>query len=238
MNAPIEVLAVARPTVRLMLDALPRGDCDPVFLIDCNHVPADPRKTEGTILTRSGETRARQLLAAGAPRVYLGEAALIDSAVVGRLADEFGGARVGIHVPVKRMQVSWCMDTASNADFRVMTPSICEPCWEILMADGSRSGTHASWWIEEMFKLGASSALIQVDIADDADLNILAGLTERWADRLWLAPRHDPNPDFESWVTFGGATRLAMPEAQYQNSPCLAALREVQPVEKSDEGAG
>lgn len=238
MNAPHEASAVARPTVRLMLDALPPGDCDPVFLLDCNHIPADPRKTEGTILTRSGEAHARQLLSAGAPRVYLGEAALLDSAVVGKLAAEFGSERVGIHVPVKRMRVNWSMDTTSNADFRVMTPSVCEPCWEILMADGTRSGTHATWWLGEMFELGASSALIQADIADDADLNILAGLTERWADRLWLAPLHEPNPDFEAWVSLGGATRLAVSDALYQNSPYLMALRGAPSIEESGEGIG
>ena len=100
---------------------------------------------------------ARALLLAGAPCVFIGEAALRDSALVEALVAEFGSKRIGLYVPVRRMQVNWSMDAVSNADFRVMTPSVCEPCWEILRADGSRSGTHAGWWIGEMFRLGASA---------------------------------------------------------------------------------
>jgi hypothetical protein len=187
-------------------------------------IPADPRRIEGVVAPARGKDGLRQLLLAGAPRVYVGEAALLDGGLVETLAAEFGAERIGLYLPLRRMQVNWSMDAVSNADFRVMTPSVCEPCWEILRADGSRSGTHAAWWIGEMFRLGASSALLRVDMTDDADLNILAGLSERWGERLWLAPLADPAPDFAAWVELGGARRLAAPEAMLQNDPYLAAL--------------
>lgn len=185
-----------------------------------------------------GEAGIRAILDAGARQVFIGEDALLDAALVEKLAAEYGSGRIGLHVPVRRMQVSWNMDSVSNADFAVMAPSVCEPCWEILRADGTRSGTHAAWWIGEMFGLGACAALVQVDIGDDADLNILAGLTERWGERLWLAPLNDANPDLEAWVHLGGAARLALPEAIYQNGPYLAALRSAPQTGQSNEGIG
>ena len=59
---------------------------------------------------------------------------------------------------------------------------------------------------------------------DDADLNILAGLTEHWGDSLWLAPLDDPAPDFAAWVELGGARQLVATETLLQNDPYLAAL--------------
>ncbi|MBI3140314.1 MAG: hypothetical protein HYZ19_00450 [Rhodocyclales bacterium] len=179
--------------------------------------------TEGLILARAGEAQARQLLSAGAPRVFLGEAALRDATLVERLAAAFGGERIGVYVPARRMPVNWSMDTVSNADFRVLTPSVCEPCWEILTAEGLPTDTHAAWWIGEMFERGASRALIRVDPADDADLNILAGLTEQWGERLWVAPRAAADPDLQAWVELAGVRRLAVPETVLGNSPYLMA---------------
>jgi hypothetical protein len=225
--------------VRRLCESLPAGEGEPpVFLIDRNLIPADPRRFEGIVMPDGGKDRIRAILNAGAPRVFIGEDALLDGALVEKLAAEFGSGRIGLYVPVRRMQVSWSMDIDSNADFRVMTPSVCEPCWEILRADGSGSGTHAAWWIGEMFGLGASDALIRVDIGDDADLNILAGLTERWGSRLWLAPLDEANPDLEAWVRLGGAARLAVPDAIYQNSPYLTALRSAPQTGQSNEGNG
>ena len=240
MNAPMEESAL-RPevAVRRLCESLPAGEGEPpVFLIDCNLIPADPGRIEGIVMPDGGKDRIRAILNAGAPRVFIGEGALLDSALIVELAAEFGSERIGLYLPVRRMQVNWSMDTVSNADFRVMTPSVCEPCWEILKADGTRSGTHAAWWIGEMFKLGAADALIRADIEDDADLNILAGLTERWGDRLWLAPLNEANPDLESWVNLGGAARLAVPDAIYQNSPYLTALRSAPETGQSNEDIG
>jgi hypothetical protein len=239
MNAPMEKSDL-RPavTVRRLCDSLPAGDSTPVFLVDCNLIPADPRRIEGIVVADGGNAHIRELLRAGAPRVFIGEAALLDGTLVETLAAEFGGERIGLHVPLRRMQVNWSMDAVSNADFRVMTPSVCEPSWEILRADGARSGTHAAWWIGEMFTRGASSALLRVDMTDDADLNILAGLTERWGERLWLAPLADPAPDFAAWVELGGARRLAAPEAMLQNDSYLAALASGPDFGLPNEGTG
>jgi hypothetical protein len=239
MNAPAEKLPAARPdAVRPLRDRPPPHEAEPAFFLDCAALPCDAAFIEGIVLRTAGETLARSLLEAGAPRVYLGEAALLDGALVERLAAAYGAERIGLYVPARRMEVSWSMDTVSNADFRVMTPSICEPCWEILKADGSRSGTHAAWWLGEMFARGACSALLRVDMTDDADLNILAGLTERWGERLWLAPLADPAPDFAAWVELGGARRLAVPEDMFQNDPYLATLSGGPDIGLSNEGTG
>lgn len=240
MNAPHEVPAANVPAVavRLLCETLPQGDCDPVFLFDRNVIPADPRRIEGIVAPERGKEGIRQLLLSGAPRVYVGEAALLDGNLVETLVAEFGGNRIGLYLPVRRMQANWSMDTVSNADFRVMTPSVCEPCWEILRADGTRTGTHAAWWLGEMFERGAGSALIQADITDDADLNIVAGLTERWGGRLWLAPLEDQTPDFAAWVELGGARWLAVPGAAFQNSPYLATLNGVPAIEATSEDIG
>ncbi|MBI4988584.1 MAG: hypothetical protein HZC23_07150 [Rhodocyclales bacterium] len=212
MNAPVEPAALATPVA--------------------------VRRLSGMLPPEGGEAGIRAILDAGAQHVFIGEDALLDGALVEKLVAEYGSGRIGVYVPARRMQASWSMDIDSNADFRVMTPSVCEPCWEILRADGSGSGTHAAWWIGEMFGLGASGALIRVDIEDDADLNILAGLTERWGDRLWLAPLNEANPDLEAWVGLGRASRLAVPDAIYQNSPYLKALRSAPETGKSNEGIG
>ena len=240
MNAPHETPATMVPavTARLLCETLPTGDCAPAFLFDHNAIPANPQRIEGIVAPERGKDALRHLLLAGAPRVYVGEAALLDGSLVEALAAEFGSERIGLYLPLRRMQVSWSMDTASNADFRVMTPSVCEPCWEILKADGSRSGTHAAWWLGEMFARGASCALLRVDMTDDADLNILAGLGERWGERLWLAPLADPAPNFGAWVELGGVRRLAAPEGLLQNDPYLAALASGPDFGLPNEGTG
>ncbi|MBI2310938.1 MAG: hypothetical protein HYU77_00330 [Betaproteobacteria bacterium] len=179
------------------------------------------------ILPAQGAERARALLAQGVRQVLLGEAALLDSAQLDQLAREFGPARIGLYVPSKRMQVSWSMDVVSNADFRFVTPSLCEPSWEVLRADGSRTGTIVDWWIGAMFDLGASSALVRVDLEDDNDLNICARLTERFGDRLWLAAAEGAAPAFDQWVEYGKAMRLVVSDEQYQENPAILALRGV-----------
>ncbi|CAG0931884.1 MAG: hypothetical protein BIFFINMI_04183 [Phycisphaerae bacterium] len=240
MNAPHEISAAVAPEVALrpLCETLPTDDSAPAFLFDCNVIPANPQRIEGIVAPERGQDALRQLLLAGAQRVYIGEAALLDGSLVEALAAEFGAERIGLYLPLQRMQVSWSMDAVSNADFRVMTPSVCEPCWEILRADGTRSGTHAAWWIGEMFKRGASSALLRVDMTDDADLNILAGLSERWGERLWLAPLADPAPDFAAWVELGGVRRIAASEGLLQSDPYLAALASGPDFGLPNEGTG
>jgi len=178
-------------------------------------LPHYPAGIAGVVLPCERFARAAQLLASGVAKVYLGEAALRDSSVVEQLSSQFGSARVGLYVPATRMEVSWAIDSVSNADFKFMAPSACEPCWEILDHAGTRTGTHAGWWIGEMLARGASSALVQVRLADDADLNIYAGLVERFGDRLWLAPSGATRAEIEAWMREGTVRQLALPAELY-----------------------
>jgi hypothetical protein len=221
-QAPVEAPAV---TVRCIAAALPPPEAGPAFLFDGPDLPADLSAVCGLLLPAQGEARARELLARGSPRVYVGEAALLDSGVIERLVREFGSQRIGVYVPARRMGVSWSLDSVSNADFKVMTPSVCEPCWEILTAEGRRTGTIASWWIGEMFRRGASAALVRADIRDDGDLNVCATLAEQCRERLWIGPLEDEDSRFAEWVSLGRVTQLAVPEASYHRSEQLAALR-------------
>lgn len=188
----------------------PAAEACPDTLVDAGF-SGDLSTVAGVVLPGETEQRARELLLAGAPVVYLGEAALLDCAAVERLIAEFGGARVGVYAPARRMAVSWSFDTISNADFNVVTPSLCEPAWEILRADGNATGTFAGWWIGEMFKRGAGSALLRVDLRDDADYNLCAGLVEDFGERLWLAPLDDADPALDEWLAYGRVSRLVLP---------------------------
>lgn len=179
----------------------------------------------GVVLPCGSEAEARLWLERTAARVYLGEAALGDSDLVPRLAREFGGGRVGVYVPARRMAVSWSLDTVSNADFRVVVPSICEPCWEILTVDGRGTGTQVAWWVGEMLKRGAVGALVRTDVNDDADLNILAALVEQCGERLWVGPLKQTGPDLEAWVTRAKVSQLVATGAMADNHPYLAAIR-------------
>jgi len=167
------------------------------------------------VLSSESAAIATSLLEGGASRVLLGEAALLDGAVIDGLLKRFGAERLGVHVPVQRQAVSWAFDTESNADFRVVTPSQCEPAWEILRANGEFSGIRADKWIDEMLRRGLQSFLLRADIQDDMDLNLCAGMVEMLGDKLWLAPLNDPSPAIADWITFGQATQLALPYALY-----------------------
>ena len=173
------------------------------------------------ILRHGDEARAAALLEAGAPRVLLGEAVLSDAELPLRLAARFGPERVGLFVPARRMAVSWSFDTVSNADFRVVTPSLCQPGWEILRADGSASGIRVGWWLGEMKKRGISTVLVQVDILDDTDLNLCAGLVEDLGEGLWITPGGQADPALTDWVRYGKATRIALPPALFERRAVL-----------------
>ncbi len=169
--------------------------------------------------------RANELLALGAGRVLLADAALQDSSAVGRLVQQHGADRVGIWLPVKRRQVSWALDYTSNEDFRCLTPSIGRACWEVLLSDGGATGTDAEWWLGEMLAQGAGTALISVDMQDDGDLNICAGLTETHGEKLWFTPRECPDADLEPWVRYGHARRLVLPVGHVYDEVEIARLR-------------
>lgn len=186
---------------------------------------ADNDSVEGVVMVQGPEARARELLQAGVPRVFLGEAALKDASAVGRLAAEFGVARIGVYAAARRMNVNWGLDTVSNADFRFMMPSRCEPCWEILGPSGSPTGTELGWWIGEMYKLGASAALVRADVLDDGDLNLLAVLAARHGERLWFGPLDDTAPRLEDWIDLAGVRRLALPSALLERMAGVVARR-------------
>ncbi len=169
----------------------------------------------GVVLGAEPEGTARALLDAGVSKVYVGEAAVLDASVMNRLLKRFGGARVGLHVPVARQAVSWSFDTDSNADFSVVTPSLCAPAWEVLRASGAPAGLLANGWIDQMVRHGVQSVLLRVDIRDDADLNLCAGMVEMLGDKLWLAPLADREPAITDWIRYGQATQLALPVALY-----------------------
>ena len=185
------------------------------FAVD-GFLPEAARRGDCCVLLPSQDgTRARELLAAGFARVLLGEAALRDAQTVAELAAGFGPERIGVLAPVKRMQVSWIMDSESNADFKVMRPSLCEPSWEVLTGSGVRTGTLAGWWIGEMLKLGAGSVVIQVDIVDDADMNIAAGLMEEYGARLWFSPLEQTEPPIDDLIRFGKIRQMVLPQVVF-----------------------
>lgn len=167
------------------------------------------------------EEDACKLLLAGAQRIFLGEAAMRDSGVVTRLVKRFGSLRIGLHVAVQRQAVSWSFETESNADFNVVTPSLCEPTWEILKADGLSTGVRAIPWIEAMLQHGVGTVLLRADLHDDADLNLCAGLVETAGDRLWVGPRTESPAALADWVELAHVTRLALPAALYARRHAL-----------------
>jgi hypothetical protein len=208
-------------TVRCLARAGEPPWAEAAFLFD-GALPEDLTSVSGVVLPRGPAARAQELLARGIAKVYLGQAALDDATAVGRLTDKFGGDRVGVYAPARRMEVTWAIDTVSNADFRFMTPSLCEPCWEILNHAGERTGAHVAWWIGRMFELGASSALVRADIADDADLNICASLAERFGERLWIGPLFATECDVVKWTAEAGVRQLVVPAEIYAGLQCTA----------------
>lgn len=170
----------------------------------------------GVVLGAESEAIATALLDSGISKVFVGEAALRDAGVVDRLLKRFGAARLGLHLPVQRQAVSWSFDTVSNADFRVVTPSLCEPAWEVLKADGAPSGIRANVWLDDMLQRGVQSVLLRADIADNTDLNLCAGMVETLGSKLWIAPLRDAAPPIADWISFGQATQIALPVPLYQ----------------------
>lgn len=193
------------------------------FVIDDAGVEAVASLCAGIILTSGGEQRAATLLAAGAPCVFVGEAALNDSTVIDRLAAAHGAGRIGIYAPLRRQSVSWSFETVSNADFKTVTPSHCEPAWEVLSADGTGTGTLAAWWLAAMREAGASNFLVRVDIADDTDLNLCAGLVDEFADTLWIGPLADSAPHLADWVAYGQCRQLVLADAAHASADSLLA---------------
>ncbi len=186
------------------------------FLFDGMAIDACAAECAGIVLPNGSEARADSLLAAGAKQVLIGEAALLDSGSIERLVEKYGKERIGLYVPVRNLAVNWSFETVSNADFKVVTPSLCEPTWEVLRADGSGTGTHAEWWIGQMVERGAQTVLLHADIENDIDLNLCAGLVEKLGEQLWVAPRTNYAPPLADWIAFGQVRQLALPADLYQ----------------------
>jgi len=181
------------------------------FVFDAAGVESVAAECAGIILDNGDEDRAATLISAGAACVFIGQAALLDSTVVNRLVTAHGEKCIGIYAPLKRQVVSWSFETTSNADFKTVAPSFCEPSWEVLKADGTPTGTLAGWWLGAMCELGARQFLVRVDIRDDTDLNLCAGLVEDLGDMLWMSTLNDPAPMLDDWVTYGQCRQIALP---------------------------
>lgn len=198
---------------------------EPVFVHDSETLPLD--LSSATIVLRSGAlARARALLERGARQVLVGNAALLDSRTVETLSMQFGTARVGLWVPARRTASSWSLDRDSNADFSCITPSRAAPGWEVLKSDGSGSGTDAHWWIGQMLGRGASTALVAIDMHDDDDLNICAGMAQCFGPALWLTPLAKVTTDMTDWVRFGKARNLAIRQVRHDDPLAMRTLRQ------------
>ncbi len=183
----------------------------PAFMIDRGELPVRLSNI-GVVLESGGLAQARARLAAGARQVLLADAALHDIAVTRSAVAEFGAARIGAWLPVRRMAVSWALDSQSNGDFKCMVPSNPQARWEVLTSDMQSSGTEAGEWIEQLVRLGVTTVLISVDMQDDRDLDLCAGLMERFGEWLWFSPLTASGADLAAWVEFGQASRLVLPD--------------------------
>jgi hypothetical protein len=176
------------------------------------------------VLSSGTEGRAGELLARGADRVLLGDLALLDSSAVARLVEQFGNERIGVWLAAQKTGISWSLDVkAPNAGFKCMMPSVGVVGWDVLKNDGTSTGTDAEWWVGQMLALGASIALVSMDMQDD-DLNICAGLIETHGDKLWFSPRLQPNADLELWVHWGQVRQLVLPTPNERDDAEMARI--------------
>lgn len=194
------------------------------FVFDAPGVEAVASLCAGVILASGDEQRAATLLASGASCVFIGAAALGDSTVIERLVAAHGAERIGIYAPLRRQTVSWSFETVANADFKTITPSHCEPAWEVIQPDGAGTGTLAGWWLQAMRELGASRFLVRVDIRDDTDLNLCAGLVEDLGAALWIGPLADAAPPLADWVDYGQCRQIVLADAAYAQRDGLLAM--------------
>jgi hypothetical protein len=224
MSAPSQALTLRR---WVSLDEAPF--VEPVFVFDDDPLPADLTNVS-VVLNTAGGARARELLAQGAECVLLGEAALLDGDLIAVLASELGPERIGVWVPARRREISWTLDRYSNADFKCVTPSYIRPSWEVLTSDSSPSGTDVDWWVGEMLQRGASRVLVGIDIENDIDLDLCAGMVELCGAKLWLTPLTNLEMDMRPWIEFGQASNLVIPAAPYYDEAVILALQQMRDV--------
>ena len=183
----------------------------PAFMFDDGDLPGRLPNI-GVVLRSGGLAQARARLTAGARQVLLADAALADISVIRSAVAEFGAACVGAWLPVRRMEVCWSLDSQSNGDFKCMVPSNPQARCEVLSSDMQRTGIEASGWIEQLVRQGVSTVLVSVDMQDDRDLDLCAGLMERFATQLWFSPLAADGADLTSWIDFGQVNRLVLPD--------------------------
>lgn len=183
---------------------------EPRFCDARDGIPGQPRGAS-ILFDSPDEPAIRAALEKGAERVFLGPRS--GAELLARLGAQWGLERLGAWADAAPMEVRWRLDTVSNADFKTLTPSMPEPCWEVLAADGEPTGVRLDYWLQRMFDRGATAALVRADLscADGAGLNVCAGLVERFAGRLWLAPTGSDECSLDEWVSFGHATRFVLP---------------------------
>ncbi len=155
------------------------------------------------------------LLAGGALGIVLAGTSPTLASQVARLVRENGRERIGVWADTAPMQVRWRLEIESNADFKTLAPSMPEPCWELLDCDGGRTGIRADYWLERLFDLGAGMAVVRAKLSDaeDRDLNVAAGLVERFGHRIWLTPADSCACPLDPWVEHGRVRRFVLPEA-------------------------
>lgn len=163
------------------------------------------------VLESGGLPLARLRLAAGARQVLLGEGALQRPALLAQALEEFGAERVGVWLPARRAPVSWALDSYSNGDFKCMVPSNPQARWDVLRADGQPAGLDASAWIDQLLGCGVTTVLLGIDMQDDRDLDLCAGLAQRHGPHLWFTSLAHAAADFAAWVEYGQVRRLVLP---------------------------
>ena len=183
----------------------------PVFMLDGGSVPMRLRTTS-LVLEQAGIARARLRLAAGARQVLLGEAVLDDPGIVAAAVREFGPQRVGAWLPARRAPVAWSMDSFSNGDFKCMVPTNPQARWDVLRSDREPAGIDVERCIERVIAQGAGTVLVGIDMQDDRDLDLCAGLVERFGRQLWLTPLRDLSADLAPWVQWGQVRQLVLPD--------------------------
>jgi hypothetical protein len=187
------------------------------------------------VLRSGGEERVGELLARGAERVLLGDLALLDSTAVQRLIGQYGAEHIGIWVATRMANISWTLaERAPNAGFKCMEPSVGVAGWDVLKSDGTPTGAGAEWWVGQMLALGATMALIAIDMNDD-DLNICAGLILKHGNKLWFTPRLQPNIDLEPWVRWGQVRQLVLPAPNERDDAEMARVCEAAMVMVEDD---
>lgn len=156
--------------------------------------------------------RIDALLAAGAAQVLLGDSALRDESLVRTALLAHGAERIGIWMQVHRTQMSWGLDTSSNADFSVVAVTNPIPRWVVLMADGSATDVDAIWWAEQMAAVGCATVLVSVADPEDDDLLACAEMAECLGERFWLDTASTDVEELRFWRRYGQVSQLVLPD--------------------------